>query len=205
MVFPAHNKGMQSEGRLVFASVVLHLVVLTALLYVRPLHVEPARFPGTALGSRISLTYSVGRAPAAAEFAAAKPAPAKLTHSVKASEHAQPLAALSSISPSTANANAAQGGDALGSGNVTVALATFFPWPRLDPSSLPHGTRGDVVVEVVIDEQGRIIHTQVAHSLGEPIDQQVLAAIASWMFKPATKNGVAVPSEQELLFHYERS
>lgn len=58
---------------------------------------------------------------------------------------------------------------------------------------------------MVIDEQGRIVKTQVALSMGQGIDDTVLAAIQTWTFKPATKDGIPVPSEQELLFHYERS
>jgi len=71
-------------------------------------------------------------------------------------------------------------------------------------AGLPHGTRGDVIVEVTIDEQGKIVESQVAQSMGSTIDETVLATIQTWTFKPATKDGVPVPSQQELLFHYER-
>jgi protein TonB len=40
--------------------------------------------------------------------------------------------------------------------------------------------------------------------MGAGIDQTILATIQTWTFKPATKDGVAVSSQQELLFHYER-
>jgi protein TonB len=62
-----------------------------------------------------------------------------------------------------------------------------------------------VIIDVVIDEQGKIVKTEVAQSMGQGIDDTVLTAIQTWTFKPATKDGVPVPSEQELLFHYERS
>ena len=193
---------MQTQRRLIVASALLHLVALAIVLHARKIHVVPTRYPGTALGSRISLTYSPGRARTETSLAALKPAPAKLTRPVKAPDTAH--AAASSVSPASAHPNAAQGGDALGSGDVTVALATFFPAPHPDLSQLPHGGRGDVIVDVTIDEQGRIVDTQVAQSMGDSIDGSVLAMIQTWTFKPATRNGVAVPSEQELLFHYER-
>ena len=63
-----------------------------------------------------------------------------------------------------------------------------------------------MVVDVVIDAQGRITQARLARGLGGSIDQQVLATVqGQWTFAPATRNGVAIASEQELLFHYERS
>jgi protein TonB len=193
---------MQTQRRLMIASAVLHIAVLAALLYVRSPRVEPARYPGTKLGGHISLTYSPGRARTQTSLAAVKPAPAKLTSPVKSVIPAPTAAGM--VSPASAKPNAAQGGDALGEGDVTVALATFFPAPKPDLAQLPRGTRGDVIVDVVIDEQGRIVQTQVTQSMGDSIDGSVLATIQTWTFKPATRNGVAVSSEQELLFHYER-
>jgi protein TonB len=179
---------MQSKHRLILASALLHLALLVTLLYVRPLRVEPTRYPGTAQGTKISLTYSPGGAP--------KPAPTPLPKVKSRTKPAPAVTASVNVDPTPA-----QGGSARGSGNVTVALPTFFPNPQPD---LPHGTRGDVIVDVVIDEQGRIVETKVAQSMGDAIDQTVLATIHTWTFKPATKDGVPVPSEQELLFHYQR-
>jgi protein TonB len=196
---------MQSRTRLTVASALLHLAVLAIVLHVRRIQVEPTRFPGTPLGSHVSLTYSPGRAPSEASVAAVKPSPAKLKQMIKSLRDANTrVASTKTLSPPSANPNAVQGGDARGAGNATVALATFFPAPHPDLTQLPRGTRGDVIVDVIIDEQGKIVDSQVSQSMGSSIDQTVLATIATWTFKPATKDGVAVPSEQELLFHYER-
>ena len=182
---------MELQRRLMIGSAALHVIVLGLVLYVRPLHVEPTRYPGTALGTHLSLTYSPGGAPKAA------PTPVKSAKVKVKVSNATPIVA-------SVDRSAPQGGDARGAGNVTVALATFFPNPKPDLTQLPHGTRGDVIVDVVIDEQGRIVRTAVAQSMGQGVDDTVLAAIQKWTFKPATKDGVSVPSEQELLFHYER-
>ena len=182
---------MQSQRRLMIVSAVLHVAVLAAILYVRPLHVVPTRYPGTVLGTHLSLTYAPGGAP--------KPIPTPVT---KAKSHSKPVEAINA--PVSLDRTASQGGDARGSGNVTVALATFFPNPKPDLTQLPHGTRGDVIIDVVIDEQGKIVKTQVTQSMGSAIDETVLATLDTWTFKPATKDGVPVPSEQEILFHYER-
>ena len=193
---------MQTQRRLMTASALLHLIVLAALVYVRSPRVEPARYPGTKLGGHLSLTYSPGRARTETSLAAVKPVAAKLTSPVKSITPVHTAAGM--VSPASSKPNAAQGGDALGDGDVTVALVTFFPTPKPDLTQLPRGTRGDVIIDVVIDEQGKIVQSQVAQSMGESIDGNVLATIQTWTFKPATRNGVAVPSQQELLFHYER-
>jgi protein TonB len=182
---------MESQRRLMIGSATLHVIVLALVLYVRPLHVQPTRYPGTALGTHLSLTYSPGGAP--------KPAPTPIKSAKTKIKVPPTVATLASVDHS-----AAQGGDARGAGNVTVALATFFPNPKPDLTQLPRGTHGDVIIDVVIDEQGKIVKTEVAQSMGQGIDDTVLAAIQTWTFKPATKDGVPVPSEQELLFHYER-
>jgi periplasmic protein TonB len=97
------------------------------------------------------------------------------------------------------------GGDPTGEADVTVALADFFPQPKPDLSLLPHGTRGDVVLDVVIDEDGKVVDTQVDSGLGHGVDEAVEAVVQTWTFTPATKAGKPVASKQQLLFHFERA
>jgi TonB family protein len=66
------------------------------------------------------------------------------------------------------------------------------------------GTEGDVIVEVTIDEQGSIVQKLVLHSLGPAIDDRVLAALEKWHFAPASKNGVPIPSKQDVYYHFPR-
>ncbi len=104
----------------------------------------------------------------------------------------------------TAKADASSGEDALGDGDTTLALVVLHPTPEPDLSQLPAGTRGDVIVDVVIDKTGRIAKYTMMRGLGHGVDQTVLATIQTWTFQPATRNGLPVASEQELLFHYEK-
>ena len=77
--------------------------------------------------------------------------------------------------------------------------------PRVDPSELPEGIReGDVIVEVTIDEQGRIVEKHVISSLGAAIDQKVLMALDNWHFLPATKWGRPIASKQDVHYHFPR-
>jgi len=66
------------------------------------------------------------------------------------------------------------------------------------------GMEGDVIVEVTIDETGAIVQKVVLHSLGPAVDERVLAALEKWHFTPASKNGVPIPSKQDVYYHFPR-
>jgi protein TonB len=109
-----------------------------------------------------------------------------------------------SVAVAATSTEAATGADALGDGDTTIALVVVHPPPHPDLTQLPAGAGGDVIVDVVIDETGRIAKFTMTHGLGHGIDETVLATIQQWTFQPATRNGIPVASEQELLFHYQR-
>jgi TonB family protein len=85
---------------------------------------------------------------------------------------------------------------------VRPALPIVSPDPVM--GSVLDGKTGDEIIEITIDEQGNIIATRVLESLGPEIDQRVLAALAQWHFSPATKNGVPIPSKQDVHYHFPR-
>ena len=164
------------------------------------------RLPGTASGSHLSITYFPGRprsapAPLVARQLPAErnPAPVHVPLPVQAQKP--------SVSPSptpSSQSDATNGNDALGQGNVNIALAASFPAPKPDLTSLPHGTSGDVVLDIVIDAAGKVASITMSRGLGHGIDETVIATVQQWSFRPATRDGQPVPSEQELHFHYEK-
>ena len=97
------------------------------------------------------------------------------------------------------------GGDPTGEADVSLATANFYPDPKPDLSLIPHGTRGDVVIDIVIDEEGRVVDAKVDQGLAQGLDEAVIAVVETWTFYPATKAGKPVASEQQLLFHFERA
>lgn len=82
------------------------------------------------------------------------------------------------------------------------ALPVVFPNPAVDRSDIPDGVAGDVVVEVTIDEKGNVAETRVLESLGYGLEQKVLDALKNWRFTPATMNGIAIASRQDVHFHF---
>jgi protein TonB len=108
-------------------------------------------------------------------------------------------------SPATPNPDSTTGADSLGEGNINIALASYFPAPKPDLSTLPRGTKGDVILDVVIDTTGKIADIKMTSGLGHGIDETIIATVQQWTFHPATKDGQPVASEQELRFHYEKA
>ncbi len=82
------------------------------------------------------------------------------------------------------------------------ALPVVFPNPAVDRSDIPSGVAGDVVVEVTIDEKGNVAGAKVLESLGYGLEDKVLEALKNWRFTPATMNGIAIASRQDVHFHF---
>ena len=165
--------------------------------------VAPMRLPGTALGVTPLTYYSPGSfRPLKSDSqlkSRQKAAPTPVTHLVAKA----PVIAKPQAPPAETGTSAAEK-SVLGEGDITIALQTVFLYPKPDLSSLPHGTKGDVILDAVIDEHGKISELTLLKGLGSPVDETVIAAVRQWEYTPAKKNGVPVVSEQELHFHYER-
>ena len=187
---------------IIAVSTTLHALLVAALLYHHPIHVEPMRLPGDAHGSHLVLTYLPGRA-ASSAVAPAPKVIARLTRPRLSFQAPVAPVAGRAAEPSP-QPDSSQGNDGLGQGDITIALMQFFPDPKPDLAQLPAGTRGDVVLYAVIGADGRIEHLTLTQGLGHGIDESVIATVQQWTFHPALRNGKPVPSEQEFHFHYER-
>lgn len=176
--------------------------LLAVMAHVHGPLLAPRHMPGTAQGTVLMFNYQLLGAPPGSTSAKAReqakgpalPKPAKsLTDKAKQ---------LTQAATNEAPGNAADGSE--GDGNISIALVQFHPRPMPDLSTLTPGTSGDVVLDALIDAQGKVANLSVAKSLGSDVDQQVMATVRTWTFTPATRNGTPIASEQELLFHYER-
>ncbi len=92
---------------------------------------------------------------------------------------------------------------ASGGEEIRPALPAVTSEPRVNPEDLTGISEGNVVVEITIDESGAIVSKAVMRSMGPAIDAKVLAALESWRFHPATRDGVPIPSKQDVVYHFK--
>jgi periplasmic protein TonB len=190
--------------------VVLHLLLLAVLIHQRASFVAPIRLPGRENGTNMMVTYLPGRAPIQASTPNPKTEPQLAATNTPLPTPPTPKQKTNTASPNTnspasPNPDSTEGADSLGSGNINIARANYFPTPKPDLSVLPRGTKGDVILDIVIDTTGKIADIKMASGLGHGIDESVIATVQQWTFHPATRDGQPVASEQELHFHYEKA
>ncbi len=185
-------------------SIAVHAIVLLAIaVWIhRAPRIALFKLPGTTRGLTLLTYYSPGsRKPSASDSSvrSVRTTNAK-TERRKAADKPAP--------PQPPRADAGTGStteSGLGEGDIRIALLQHFPYPHPDLSALAHGTKGDVILDAVIDDHGKITQLTLVKGLDPSVDQAVIATVRQWLFTPATKDGVPVPSEQEFHFHYERS
>jgi protein TonB len=85
---------------------------------------------------------------------------------------------------------------------VKPALPVAFQDLKIPGSELPSGVQGDVIVEITIDAQGAVVEERLLQGLGHGVDERVIAVLRDWHFRPATRNGVAIPSKHDVHFHF---
>jgi len=202
----AQLKATLLRSRSALTSTLVHAVVLTlAFGVLHTSHIAPFKLPGTAHGLTMLTYYAAGSPPHAVSDIPEK-APVK-----QKADTSHAALTLPTPKPKPPAAPAAEEGtgnstdNGLGEDDIKIAEQTYFPYPKPSLSSLPHGTSSDVILDAVIDEHGKISGLKLLKGLGQPIDDVVIATVRQWSFAPATRNGVPIPSEQELHFHYERS
>ena len=83
---------------------------------------------------------------------------------------------------------------------IRPAIPQVFPDPPR--AEIPRGVEGDVVVELTIDETGNVIDTRLLKGIGHGVDEQVIATLRTWRFRPATKDGSPIPSKQDYKHHF---
>ncbi len=183
-------------------SALLHGLLLFLLLGTsRTWQSVRTRPPGSTRSAAIALTYSPGGT-AAPTARVRRPLPVT-SHAPALPSAAQQRAPLHAP-PRTANNPGLSGTSPLGDGDISIALLRNDPDPAPDLSLLPPGTVGDVIIDVLIDAEGRITQMSLVRGVAPSVDRSVLATVQTWTYAPATRDGQPVASKQTLLFHYER-
>jgi protein TonB len=102
------------------------------------------------------------------------------------------------------------GGQVGGTGDTPVRVGGNVRAPtiitRVDPEYTEIARRakvqGIVIVEAVIDRDGNVTEARILKPLPMGLDQQALAAIRQWKFKPGTLNGQPVPVYYNLTVNF---
>lgn len=222
------NYRSQSEPKqrrwALYGSVTIHCVLVILLLRGRsPIFVAPSSIRAGANGTSLTQLYWE---PGAAESAAAASSDAqqhKTAHSpltLKKKDRHKVLTVPQIPAPgatdiheiaAAAAAPAPAAGSRYGSltegpsagAEVRPALPVTTAEPMVGAGDLQGVAEGNVVVEITIDESGNIVSKIVVQSLGPNIDNKVLAALENWRFRPATRDGVPIPSKQDVVYHFK--
>jgi len=177
-------------------SLIVHCVVVFLWLNRAPLFIQPSSVAWGIHGNSANLIYF----PRVAE-------PTKSAKKLHFRPKTKQQPALEAPQQPIESARAGSPEGSLAQGPVTgveasPALPLVFPDPSIYPWQLPKGLQGDVVVEVTIDEHGTVTETKVVQSLQSDIDDKVIATLKNWRFKPASVDGVAISSRQDVHFHF---
>ena len=193
-MFSFPQPGGRRRAVSLLASLLIHCGVLYLWLHRAPVFVKPSSVAWGQHGLTENVTYFP--APQALK-AAAKKTPRHVVFNTKA--------VLAQEEPEKTTARAGTEYGSVGSASGTEArpaLPLVFPDPAIFPWQVPNGLTGDVIVEVTIDEQGAVTDTRLLQSLKPDIDEKVVATVRNWRFRPATVDGVAISSRQDVHFHY---
>jgi TonB family protein len=185
--------GSRRRRASLLASLLVHCGVVYLWLHRAPVFVKPS----SAAWGQHCQSENVTYFPAQELKAAAKKTPLRF--------QAKLVLAKENPEKTTARAGTEYGSLSQGISSGTEArpaLPLVFPDPAVFPWQVPKGLQGDVIVEVTIDEQGAVTETRLLQSLEPGIDEKVVATVRNWRFKPATVDGVAISSRQDVHFHY---
>ncbi|HEX3808395.1 MAG TPA: energy transducer TonB [Rhizomicrobium sp.] len=73
---------------------------------------------------------------------------------------------------------------------IKTSLTIYYP-----PGAVRCGLEGDATVGLLVDEQGNVSDVRLEKATGYAwLDDAAVASVKQWRYKPATKNGVAIPS-----------
>lgn len=91
----------------------------------------------------------------------------------------------------------------VGDHGLILPVALYKPEPEYSDEARRARLSGEVLVQLIIDENGRTRDFKVVRSLGLGLDEEALKAVKKWRFKPAMKDGkpVAIAGEVHVGFH----
>jgi len=207
----------------IYASVSIHLLLVMLLLHGRsPVFVAPSSVLRGANGSEVTpLYWAPDNAMTPSDRTKATPQASlqkRLTWKPADRKAAKPTVPhtdsipqdqdqIAAATPAPARAGGSPYGSLTEGPTTGLEIRPALPVATSEPlvglGDLQGITEGNVVVEITIDESGNIVAKSVVQSMGAVLDGRVLAALESWHFRPATRDGVPIPSKQDVVYHFK--
>jgi periplasmic protein TonB len=205
----ASPPGKRRRSLALLCSAALHGVALVALWWRPAIFVKPQLIAhgegGTAIPIADTLYLPQDLAEAPQRSLLSLPAPAHKARKTR-------LQKRSNVLEKDTQTNSAEAGSREGSAldgptegddvMPAIPLPGSFADPKVSRWELPGGLQGDVIVEITIDDQGAVVQERLLQGMGHGIDERVIAALRDWRFRPATRNGIAIPSKHDVHFHF---
>src|SRR5689334_25290640 len=88
-------------------------------------------------------------------------------------------------------------------GSVTRPVKISGDQPKYTELARRTGVHGVVIIEVIIDEEGKVADERVLQPLPMGLDGAALDAVRTWRFKPATFQGKPVKVFYTLEVHFQ--
>jgi TonB family protein len=193
-MFEALQPEKKKRNTSLLISFALHCAVIYALVHRAPMFVQPSSVTWGKHGESTAVVYfAQNKEPQSESKKLVLPAKRKSKAPAKRLEH--PDSVRAGVETGSLDRGPANGSEAM------PALPLIFPDPAIFPWQLAN-LRGDVVIEVTIDAQGNVTDTRVLQSLQQDIDNKCVATLKGWRFKPATLDGTAIASRQDVHFHF---
>ena len=76
------------------------------------------------------------------------------------------------------------------------------PLPSYTPAARHVRRQGRVVLEAVIDTEGRVTEARILRGLGLGLDESALATVSTWRFEPARRDGRPLAVIYTLVIHF---
>jgi TonB family protein len=88
-------------------------------------------------------------------------------------------------------------------GNVSAPVVLRSAEPEFSEQARRKKVSGQVMVHFIVDEQGIPQDVKVVHGLGMGLDENAVAAVKQYRFKPAMRDGVPVKVEMNIIVNFQ--
>jgi len=83
-----------------------------------------------------------------------------------------------------------------------LPVQTAGDYPSVSADELPPRFEQYLIVEITINSDGRVVDARImAGQVENKIAQKVLAAVRQFKYRPATRSGIPIPSQTDLVIH----